>query len=103
MVNNDQDKHERWLLDQTTKSAFFHQKLHEYELLKIAYALEGVRGEDLDWDLEMLRISQTAWNKIIHQGIKPVRGFCSSHHPDAHRPLDRLLPRSGNGLPKINE
>ena len=76
--NNDQDKHERWLLDQTTKSTFFHQKLHEYELLKIAHALEGVRGEDLDWDLKMLHVSQTAWNKIIHREIKPVRAFA---HP----------------------
>jgi len=86
--DNDQDKHERWLLDQTTKSAFFHQKLHEYELLKIAYALEEVRGEDLDWDLEMLRISQTAWNKIIHQGIKPVRAFA---HPTILMHIDRSI------------
>ena len=43
-----QNKLESWLLDQVTKSEFFHQKLHEYGLLEIAYAVEGVQGENLD-------------------------------------------------------
>jgi hypothetical protein len=73
-----QGKHESWLIDQVTKSEFFHQKLHEYGLLEIAYAIEGVRGEDLDWDKEDLGISEKAWNKVIHRGIKPVRVFA---HP----------------------
>ncbi len=31
------------------------------------------------WDLKELNISQKAWNKIIHRGIKPVRVFS---HPE---------------------
>jgi hypothetical protein len=71
-------KHESWLIDQVTKSEFFHQKLHKYGLLEIAYAIEDVQGENLDWDKEALGISEKAWNKIIHRGIKPVRVFA---HP----------------------
>jgi len=67
-----------WILDQITKSEFFHQKLHEWGMLKIAYQIEQVKGETLTWDWEHLGISQTAWNKIIHQGIKPVTIFA---HP----------------------
>lgn len=72
------DKRERWLIDQVTKSEFFHQKLHEYGLLEIAYAIEDIRGENLDWNKENLGISENAWNKVIHRGIKPVRVFA---HP----------------------
>jgi hypothetical protein len=61
-----QSKHESWLIDQVTKSEFFHQKLHEYGLLEIAYAIEDVRGENLDWNKEDLGISEKAWNKVIH-------------------------------------
>ena len=68
-------KHESWLMDQVTKSEFFHQKLHEYGLLETAYAIEKVRGEALDWNREGLGISEKAWNKVIHRGIKPVRVF----------------------------
>jgi hypothetical protein len=71
-------KHESWLIDQITKSEFFHQKLHEYGLLEIAYAIEDVQGDKLDWDREGLGISEKAWNKVIHRGIKPVRVFA---HP----------------------
>jgi len=34
------------LTDQVTKSEFFHQKLHEYGLLEIAYAIEDVQGSE---------------------------------------------------------
>ena len=71
-------KHESWSIDQITKSEFFHQKLHEYGLLEIAYAIEQVQGEHLDWNREDLGISEQAWNKVIHRGIKPVRVFA---HP----------------------
>jgi hypothetical protein len=71
----EQDKLESWLLDQVTKSEFFHQKLHEYGLLEVAYAVESVQGEDLDWNLERLGISQKA----------------------------RLLPRFGDGFPQVHE
>jgi hypothetical protein len=64
-----------WLSDQITKSCFFHQKLHEWGLLEVAYDLEKIRGEDLDWS--NLNISEKAWNKVIHRGIKPVRVFAN--------------------------
>jgi len=68
-----------WTIDQITKSEFFHQKLHEWGLLKIAYELEGIKGEDLDWNLEALNVTTNAWNKVIHRGIKPIRVFA---HPE---------------------
>lgn len=67
---------EVWTLDQLAKSAFFHRKLHEWKLVEIADQIDGVRGEDLNWD--GLNISSQAWNKIIHRGIKPVIVFA---HP----------------------
>jgi hypothetical protein len=70
---------ESWTIDQITKSEFFHQKLHEWGLLEIAYELEDINGEKFDWDLKGLDINIGAWNKIIHKGIKPVLVFA---HPD---------------------
>jgi hypothetical protein len=67
---------EAWTLDQLAKSAFFHRKLHEWKLLEIADQIDQVRGENLSWD--NLNISEQAWNKVIHQGIKPVVVFA---HP----------------------
>lgn len=81
------EKRESWLVDQLTKSEFFHQKLHEYGLLEIAYAIEAIQGENLEWDFVMLGISERAWNKIIHQGIKPVKVF-------AHPFILSSVPRS---------
>lgn len=83
-----QDKHESWLVDQLTKSEFFHQKLHEYGLLKVAYAIEDVHGENLDWNKEDLGISEKAWKKVIHRGIKPVRIFA---HPDVLSSVHRSV------------
>lgn len=77
-MSSDKEK-ESWTIDQITKSEFFHQKLHEWGLLEIAYELEAIKGEELKWDLKGLNISQKAWNKIIHRGIKPVRVFS---HPE---------------------
>jgi len=86
------DERERWLLDQVTKSEFFHQKLHEYGLLDIAYEIEQVRGQDLDWNClenrEALEISEAAWTQVIHQGIKPVRVFA---HPDILQRISRSV------------
>jgi hypothetical protein len=78
MATSDSQK-EVWSLDQLTKSEFFHQKLHEWDLLDIARAIEQVVGETLDWKLENLEISQHAWNKVIHRGIKPVIVFAHPH------------------------
>lgn len=75
---SDKEK-ESWAFDQITKSEFFHQKLHEWGLLEIAYELEAIKGEELEWNLEKLNISSKAWNKVIHRGIRPIRVFS---HPD---------------------
>ncbi|MCS6859922.1 MAG: XcyI family restriction endonuclease [Abditibacteriales bacterium] len=69
---------EAWALDQLTKSQLFHAKLHEWGLLEIAREIEVVRGERLSWDKDALNIAESAWNKVIHRGIKPVRVFA---HP----------------------
>jgi len=73
------NKHEAWALDQVAKSTFFHRKLHDWGLLEIAYQIEQVKGETLEWNVNELNISQKAWNKVIHRGIKPVVIFA---HPD---------------------
>lgn len=70
---------EIWTADQVTKSSFFHQKLHEWGLLEIAHELESIKGEELEWNRAHLNISDKAWNKVIHTGIKPLRVFA---HPE---------------------
>ncbi len=71
-------KRKEWAIDQIARSQFFHQKLHEWDLLGIANELESVKGEDLDWE-EDLGITDKAWRRVIHKGIKPVRVFA---HPE---------------------
>ncbi len=66
-----------WQTDQLTKSEFFHRKLHEWGLLEIAYELESIKGENLDWKID-LNITSKAWDKVIHRGVKPIRVFA---HP----------------------
>lgn len=68
-----------WFVDQLTKSAFFHLKLHEWRMLEVAEAIDAFKGETLTWDLSTLGISESAWNKVIHRGIKPVTIFA---HPE---------------------
>lgn len=81
-------RQEAWVLDQLTKSAFFHQKLHEWGMLEVSDALEAIKGETLDWNLATLNISQSAWEKIIHRGIKPIIVFA---HPDILITVPRSL------------
>ncbi len=73
------DRQRAWALDQLQKSVFFHQKLHEWRMLEIADAIERVSGASLAWELQDLQISDVAWNKIIHSGVKPIIVFA---HPD---------------------
>jgi len=73
------EEKESWTIDQITKSQFFHQKLHDWGLLEIAYELESIKGEELKWSTEELNITHRAWNKAIHKGIKPIRVFA---HPE---------------------
>jgi len=68
-----------WALDQITKSQFFHKKLHDWKLTEIAEQLEKVSGEKVNWTLGEVGISEMAWNKVIHRGIKPIMVFA---HPD---------------------
>jgi hypothetical protein len=62
-----------WSLDHLTKGVFFHQQL--YDLITITTNIEETKDETLDWKLNSLGISNLAWNKIIHRGIKPVIVF----------------------------
>ncbi len=65
-----------WLIDQMTKSSFFHHKLHEWQLVEIAERIEALDGAQYDWDdKDNLGIHLDAWNRAIHQGIKPVTVF----------------------------
>lgn len=72
-------KRDAWLIDQLAKSQLFHQKLHEWGMLEVSARIEQVRGEDLIWDINQLSISEKAWNKSIHHGIKPVIIFAEPH------------------------
>jgi hypothetical protein len=73
------EKRDAWFIDQLAKSQLFHEKLHEWQMLEIAEQIEQIQGELLNWNLELLGISDHAWNKIIHRGIKPVIVFA---HPE---------------------
>lgn len=72
-------KKRSWTVDQLAKSEFFHQKLHEWELMEVAQQIDQVKGETLRWNRTSLEISGKAWDKIIHRGIKPVVVFA---HPE---------------------
>jgi hypothetical protein len=77
-MSSSQEK-KSWTVDQITKSEFFHQKLHEWGLLDIAYELDNIKGENFEWNLKKLSITPKAWNKVIHKGIKPIKVFA---HPE---------------------
>ncbi len=81
------DRAREWTLEQTTKSLFFHQKLHEWGLVEVAQAVEAFDGSQVRWELTELRISERAWNRVIHSGIAPVRVF-------AHPEVLQQIPRS---------
>lgn len=70
---------EAWAIDQLAKSEFFHQKLHEWGILEVAKLIDLVRGEDLVWEAGQLGISEKAWTRVIHRGIKPVTVFAHPH------------------------
>ena len=79
VIKDQQSNYRAWNADQSAKSEFFHEKLHEWGLLEIVDRLEQVKGEQLIWELEALGIAEEAWNKVIHSGIKPILLFA---HPD---------------------
>lgn len=73
---------EAWTLDQLAKSAFFLRKLHAWQLMEVGEVITQVQGEHLNWD--NLQITPSAWNKVIHRGIKPVIVFA---HPEVLRSI----------------
>ena len=79
-------KKRSWTVDQLAKSEFFHQKLHEWELMEVAHQIDQIKGETLSWTRTSLDISKKAWNKVIHRGIKPVIVFA---HPDVLMSVSR--------------
>jgi len=81
------EEQEAWTVDQVTKSGFFHQKLHDWGLLEVAEQVEATAGEELDWELGALGISEAAWKAVIHRGVKPVTLF-------AHPQVLKDVPRS---------
>jgi hypothetical protein len=72
-------KKRSWSIDQLAKSEFFHQKLHEWELMEVAQQVDQIKGETLNWDKARLEISAKAWDKVVHRGIKPIIVFA---HPE---------------------
>ena len=81
-------KAKAWLADQIAKSEYFHDKLHEWGLVETAEKIDQVKGENLDWNTAVLEISEEAWNKVIHRGIKPVIVFV---HPQVLQDIPRSL------------
>jgi len=81
-------KFEDWAQEQTTKSLFFHRKLHEWGLLEVAQAVEAFDGSQVEWRLPDLSISKRAWNRVIHSGIAPVRVFA---HPAVLQSIARSV------------
>ena len=77
-IADNEAEYRAWTLDQVTKSEFFHQKLHEWGLITVAEEIECIQGETLTWDRNTLGITELAWDKIIHRGIKPILVFA---HP----------------------
>ncbi len=98
-------KTQTWLVDQLAKSEFFHQKVHLWGLLTVADELERVRGDELEWNMDALGITPAAWNRVIHQGIQPIRVFA---HPTIltkipgavgyYRMLAMVSQKSMNGI-----
>lgn len=71
-------EYQSWSLDQVTKSLFFHQKLHEWNLVSVAEELEAVRGETLDWnDLPALAITEKADDTLSTREFDLWRGMAA--------------------------
>jgi len=78
-----------WFLDQISKSAFFHQKLHAWEMIAIVARLDAAPTLDWDWTLPPLNIEKRAWDKVIHHpDVTPVRVFA---HPQALQTIPGAL------------
>ncbi len=74
-----------WLLDQLAKSSFFHEKLHEWELLEVLSHLKNAPATTWDWSLEALEIAPDAWRVVVHSSnLTPIMAFA---HPEALRTI----------------
>ena len=82
------DKRRAWALDQLHKSLFFHQRLHDWGLIDVARQIENISGESLDWDSQHLNITDSAWKRVIHSGIKPIIVFA---HPDVLTTVEKSV------------
>ncbi len=82
------NKQRAWALDQLQKSLFFHQRLHEWGLISVAQEIEEISGESLNWDLQQLGISDFAWNRLVHSGIKPIIVFA---HPTVLTTVEKAV------------
>jgi hypothetical protein len=87
MTSSASTRGQAWALDQLAKSEFFHQKLHEWGILEVATQIEQIRGEDYEWTPAVLNISEKAWTRVVHGGIKPVTVF-------AHPQIITTMPRA---------
>ena len=70
-------KRQAWTYDQLSKSLFFRERLSQWGLLDVAESIENIPGETLDWELDHLGITGSAWNRIVHAGIKPIVVFAN--------------------------
>jgi hypothetical protein len=89
-IDQKDTNYKAWYIDQLAKSEFFHQKLHEWKLVEIAEQLEAIQGENLTWARLALGISENAWNKVIHRGIK-CYCFCTPRNSANYFRLNSLL------------
>ncbi|HNB52312.1 MAG TPA: XcyI family restriction endonuclease [Anaerolineales bacterium] len=62
--------------------------MKEWGLREVADQIETFDGEVLAWDLGLLGISEKAWNRTHHRGIKPILVFA---HPAILQTISRAV------------
>ncbi len=87
VLRDEKSHYNAWETDQFAKSEFFLQKLTEWGLREVASQIETFDGETLEWDSRPLGISEKAWNRTHHRGIKPILVF-------AHPQILQTIPRA---------
>lgn len=82
-------KRTEWEIEQLAKSEFFLRKCQEWRLVEIGEQINSLQGEAYDWeDRSALGISEQAWSRVIHRGIKPIRVFA---HPQVLQEVPRAV------------
>lgn len=87
ILRDEKSHYTAWETDQLAKSEFFLQKLIEWGLREVADQIEKFDGETITWDLSLLGISEKAWNRTHHRGIKPILIF-------ANPQILQIIPRA---------